>query len=122
MEQIPPQIQHQLAQFQQIQQQVQALASQRLQMELQLKEMEKAAEELEKLAPEAEVYKSIGSILIRSEKAKLAAELKEKRDTLDLRMKTLQRQEEKFQARLKEMQTKIQEALKAGRGGGSPAE
>ncbi len=96
-----------------MQQQAQAIASQRLQMELQMKEAERALEEIEKLGENAEVYKSIGNILIKSEKAKVGEELKERKETLDLRIKTLQRQEEKIQTKLKEMQAQIQEEFKS---------
>jgi prefoldin beta subunit len=119
MERLPPQVQQQLVQFQQVQQQAQAIASQRVQMELQLKEIVRAASELEKLEGDVPTYKSIGSILIRSEREKLLEELKEKKETLEVRIKGFQRQEEKIQGRLKEMQEKIQQALKAG-GGGAP--
>ena len=82
-------------------------------MELQMKEVERALEEVEKLDADAEVYKSVGGILIKSEKTKVGEELKERKETLDLRIKTLQRQEEKIQSRLKEMQAQIQDELKS---------
>lgn len=82
-------------------------------MELQMKEVEHAAEEVAKLDVNAEVYKSVGSILVKSEKVKVEEELKERKETLDLRIKTLQRQEERLQNRLKEMQAQIQEELKS---------
>lgn len=96
-----------------MQQQAQAIAAQRLQMELQMKETEHAAEEVAKLGEDAEVYKTVGSILVKSKKIKVEEELKDRKETLDLRIKTLQRQEEKIQSRLKEMQAQIQEELKS---------
>lgn len=82
-------------------------------MELQMKEVERALEEIEKLGESAEIYKSIGSILVKSEKPKVGEELKERKETLDLRIKTLQRQEERIQTKLKEMQAQIQEEFKS---------
>jgi prefoldin beta subunit len=121
MEQIPPQLQHQLAQFQQLQQQAEAIATQRLQIELQLKEVTRALEEVQKLGEDAEVYKSVGNLLIKSEKGKVEAELKDRKETLELRINTLKRQEEKVTSRLKELQAKIQEAIRAraSRSGGA---
>ena len=93
MEDITPQVQQQIAQFQMIQQQAQAISSQKVQMELQLKEIEHSIEELKGLKKDAEVYKSIGSLLIREDKTKISTELEERKETLGLRVKTLQKQE-----------------------------
>jgi prefoldin beta subunit len=120
MEQIPQEIQHMLAQFQQIQQQAQAMGSQKVQMEIQLRETEKAAEELGRLAEDAEVYKTVGGLLLKKDKATLEKELAERKEVLELRVKTLQKQEEKMQKRLKEMQENIQARLQTPGPGGPP--
>ncbi len=112
MENLSPQLRHQFAQFQQAQQQAQILLNQRQQLELLSKETERALEELEKLSGDAVVYKSVGTILARSEKGKLQKELTEQKETLDLRVKTLERQGERTVQRLREMREKIDEALK----------
>ncbi len=114
MEQIPPQIQQQLVQFQQVQQQAQTVGTQKIQMEMQLKEIEKTLEELEKINADSDIYKSVGPLLIKSEKNDVKEELKEKKEVLGLRVKTIQRQEEKILTKLKEMQQKIQDAMKMG--------
>lgn len=113
MEQIPPKIQNQLLQFQQVQQQAQAIASQRFQLELQLKEVERSLGEVNKLDDKAEIYKSVGAILLRSTTSAVKEELNEKKETLELRIKTLKKQEEKVQQRLMQMQHKIRQELKS---------
>ena len=112
MEEMSPQLRHQVAQFQQIQQQAQALMAQKQQLELILKETEKAIEELDKLQEGATVYKSVGSILIKADRVVLKKELTDDKETLDLRIKTIERQEERVVTRLHEMRDKLQEALK----------
>ncbi|HID60967.1 MAG TPA: prefoldin subunit beta [Hadesarchaea archaeon] len=112
MEKLSPQLRHQVVQFQQAQQHAQILLSQRQQIELLLKETERAIEELEKLPEDAVVYKSVGTLLVRSEKSTLQKNLTEQKETLDLRVKTLQRQEERAVQRLREMRDKIDGALK----------
>ncbi|MDI6819295.1 MAG: prefoldin subunit beta [Candidatus Hodarchaeaceae archaeon] len=113
MEELPPSLRHQLAQFQQVQQQAQALMAQKQQLELALRETERALEELGKLQEGATVYKSVGGILIKAEQANLTKELTERKETLDLRIKTIERQEGRVVERLREMREKLQEALKA---------
>ncbi|MEM3420647.1 MAG: prefoldin subunit beta [Candidatus Hadarchaeum sp.] len=112
MDKLSPQLRHQLAQFQQAQQQAQILMSQRQQLELLLRETERAHEELVKLPDDAVVYKSLGTILVKASKVELQKSLAEQKETLDLRIKTLERQSERAIQRLREMQSKIDEALK----------
>ena len=114
MESPPPQLRHQLSQFQQAQQQAQSLMVQKQQLELALRETERALTELEKLKEGDPVYKSIGGILAKAERADVASELKERKETLDLRIKTVERQEGRVVKRLNEMREKIQGVLKAG--------
>jgi prefoldin beta subunit len=114
MEDMPANVQQQIAQFQMMQQQAQAVSSQKVQMELQLKEMEHSISELKKLKKDAEVYESIGAILIKKSKTKITTDLKERKETLELRIKTLTKQEKDVQAKLMEMQTEIQKSLKSG--------
>jgi prefoldin beta subunit len=113
MEELPPQLRHQIAQFQQAQQQAQALTVQKQQLELALHETERALEELDKLEEGATVYKSVGGILIKAGRDDVKKELTERKETLDLRIKTVERQEGRILERLREMREKLQEALKA---------
>jgi prefoldin beta subunit len=113
---LPPQIKNQLAQLQQIQQQAQAIAAQKNQVEINLKETDLALEELEKLDADAVVYRAIGDLLIKTEREKTKESLKEKKDTLDLRMQTLARQEERAQKRFQQLQEQLKQAI------GTPAQ
>ncbi len=108
---LPQNVQHQLAQFQQAQQQAQAISMQKQTVDLQLKETEKALEELQKTEDEADVYKTAGTLLIKVKKEEMSKELEDKVETLKLREKTVQRQEERIMNRLKEMQASLQEAM-----------
>ncbi len=108
---LPPQIQNQLAQLQQLQQQGQALVSQKSQIEIMIKEIEAALKELETAADDQIIYKSVGDILIKSEKAKIQEDLTEKKDIMDLRLKTMAKQEERIQSRFIQLQDQLKQAL-----------
>ncbi len=110
-QELPPQVKNQLAQMQQIQQQAQAIITQKNQVEITLKETELALEELEKLDTDAVVYRAIGDLLIKTEREKTKEFLKEKKDTLDLRQQTLARQEERAQKRFQQLQEQLKQAM-----------
>ena len=116
MKEISPQLQNQIAQYQQLQQQLQLLAQQRLQLEAKLREIEGTLEELNKLAGETQIYKSIGMLLVRQDDREgLKKELDAHKETLTVRVKSIQKQEKSLSERYDQLGEKIQSAL----GGGS---
>ena len=113
MDELSPQARHQLEQFQQAQQQAQALAAQRAQLQSFITEIEEALEELSKVGEETPVYKAVGRLLIKRGKGEMEKELREEKETLELRVKVLSRQEERVVERIQEIRQKLQEMLKA---------
>jgi len=115
MKELPPQVQNQLAQFQQLQQQLQVLGSQRLQLEAKLRETAGTIEELGKAGADAPVYRSTGSLLIRVEdRGALSKELEEQKETLEIRVNTIKKQEKSLGERYEQLQQKLSEALESG--------
>jgi len=76
-----------------------------------LSETDKALAELEKATDETPIYKSVGSILVKSNRQGLLTELKERKELLTTRVTVLGKQEERTRERLKESQEKLQERL-----------
>jgi prefoldin beta subunit len=110
--QLPPQIQNQLAQLQEMQQQAQVVVSQRSQIEAQVRELERTLEELAKVAPEAPLYRSVGSLLVRAkDKDALVNELTDQKETMTVRLESAKRQETRLRERVMALQTELQAAL-----------
>jgi prefoldin beta subunit len=108
---LPPQVQERLLRLQQLQQTLQSVLAQKQQVELELAEIGQASTEVEKLTDDAVIYKSAGSLMIRSEKVKVDAELNERKDLLNTRVTILTKQEERLRSQLKDLQTKLQQDL-----------
>ncbi len=108
---LPPQVQEQLVRLQQLQQTLQSVVAQKQQLDLELSETDKALAELEKSTDETPVYKSVGSILVKSNRQNLLTELKERKELLTTRVTVLGKQEDRTRERLKEVQEKLQERL-----------
>ena len=116
-EQISPQTQHMLMQLQTYQQQLQVITTQKQQIELQLAEIDAAVDAL-KDVKEDTVFKAVGPILAKVNKSDTQKELKQTKELLELRVKTLEKQVEKVKDKMKELNDKVAEtipgALKAG--------
>ena len=110
MNSISPQLQNQITQFQQVQQQLQTVSTQKLQMEAQIKEFDRTIEELEKST--GDVYKNVGSLMIKvSNKDAVKAELEEGKETYEVRVKSLERQEASLRERFETLQETINKAM-----------
>ncbi|MEA3487801.1 MAG: prefoldin subunit beta [Euryarchaeota archaeon] len=111
---IPPMLQSQLAQLQQLKAQLEAVVRQKMQVEALLKDSESALTELGKLDENSVVYQNVGELMIKVGKEEVKGDLSEKKETYDLRLKTLERQEERVQKKYQQLQQQLREALGAG--------
>jgi len=100
-----------VAQFQNLQQQMQSILIQKESLKLQSIEVDKALEELEKTQQKS-AYKISGQIMISKPVEELKSELNEVKENIELRMGSLVKSEERMTARLKELQEKLQEFMK----------
>ncbi|HUZ79766.1 MAG TPA: prefoldin subunit beta [Thermoplasmata archaeon] len=111
---IPAKIQNDLRQFQRLQQELQSTSQQRLQMDLKLREVTHTLEELKSLPEDATIYRPIGSLIVKAKSRKEVEELlTEEKETLEIRHKALERQENHLKERYTTMQKEISEALQA---------
>ena len=109
---LPPYLREQLARFDQTQQNLQAVLIQKQQVELELAETDKALEELGKATDSEQIYKYAGNLLIKVSKEAMVKELTEKKELANTRKMVLAKQESRFKDSLKDLQTKIDEAVK----------
>jgi len=108
---LPPPVQERLLRLQQLQQTLQSVVTQKQQLELELTETEQALSELEKLDETAIIYRSIGSLLVKAEKAKVTTELTERKELLNTRIGVLGKQEERLRSQGKDLQARLQKDL-----------
>ena len=110
---LPPYLREQLARYDQAQQNLQAVLAQKQQVELELGETEKALEEVTKASDSEAIYKFAGNLLVKVKKDDVTKELNEKKELASTRKMVLTKQETRFRESLKDLQTKIDDAVKA---------
>lgn len=110
---LPPILREQLARYDQTQQNLQAVLAQKQQVELELSETERALEELGKAVDSEAVYKFAGNLLVKVKKEDVLKELGEKKELANTRKMVLAKQESRFRETLKDLQAKIDDAVKA---------
>ncbi|MCI4324533.1 MAG: prefoldin subunit beta [Thermoplasmata archaeon] len=113
---LPAKLQNDLKQFQRIQQELSNVAQQRLQFDMKLREVVHTVDELKTLSEEAAIYRPIGGLLVKAKgKAEVEGILTEEKETLEVRLKSLERQESHLKEKYTQMQKELTEALdKAG--------
>ncbi len=111
---IPAKIQNDIKQFQRLQQELSAVSQQRLQMDLKLRETKHTLEELKGLPEGTVLYRPIGGLLVRAkDRHEVESMLTEDQETLEVRLKAVERQENGLKERYQTMQREITEALQA---------
>jgi prefoldin beta subunit len=112
MDEMSPKLQNQIAQFQQLQQQLQTVMSQKIRMDAMLKEMEMTIEELKKAPADTTVYKSVGSLMIKvADTPALQKEIEDDKETTEIRVKSLDRQEKMLKEKFQSVQEQLNRAL-----------
>ena len=99
-----------ITQLQVMEQRLQGLMMQKQQFQTQLMEIENALEETKDYKKEA--FKIIGPIMISADAESIKKELKEKKDTFDLRLKSIDKQENKIKEDAQKLQEKVMKELK----------
>lgn len=99
--------QQDMMEFERSRQQLFNISTQKQQMQFQSATMGKSIEALEK-TKEKKAYKAVGNILILSDVSELSKELKEQKETTDLRAKSMQKQEDSIVQKLNKLKAKIE--------------
>jgi prefoldin beta subunit len=107
---LPEKAKEKIGELQMLQQRLTLFNSQRQQFQIQLAEVENALGELAKA--KAPVYKMVGELLVEKQIDDLKKELADKKEELDLRVKTLEKQEGKIKESALALQKEVQAALK----------
>ena len=98
-----------IGQLQMMEQNLQNFLMQKQQLQGQLVEIESALRELK---DSKEAYKIVGNIMISSTKEDLEKDLNEKKTTIELRIKTLEKQESTIKEKASSTQAEVMEQLK----------
>lgn len=117
MNNLSPKVQNQLGMLQQIQQQLQTILSQKAQYEIAVREAKRAQEEISDAAEDAVMYMSVGTVMMQKKKEVVNAKLTEKVETLELRIRSLEKQEKMMQGKFEQLQAQIKAAIE---GKGAP--
>jgi prefoldin beta subunit len=111
---LPAKLQNDLKQFQRLQQELGSVQQQRLQLELRLREIGHTLEELKTVAEDATVYRPIGSLMVKAKSRKEVEDLLgEEKETLEVRQKAAERQENHLKERYTTMQQDLTQQLQA---------
>lgn len=98
-----------IKQLQLSEQSLQALQSQKQSLQMQLMEIDSALKEIEN---SEEAYRIIGNVMVLTNKPELQDELGSKKETIELRVKSIDRQESATSEKAAAMQKEVMEEMK----------
>lgn len=95
-----------------IEQSLQNLMMQKQMFQMELVETTNALEELKKLKAKEEVFKIVGTIMIKSEKEDIEKELSRKKDLINMRITAIEKQEDGLKNKLIEKREEVLKTFK----------
>ncbi|MGP8077749.1 MAG: prefoldin subunit beta [Thermoplasmata archaeon] len=111
---LPAKLQNDLKQFQRLQQELGGIQQQRLQLDLKLREVTHTLEELKAIPEDSVVYRPIGGLMVKAKgRGEVESILSEDKETLEVRLKAVERQENHLKERYTEMQKDLTQQLQA---------
>ena len=99
-----------IVELQTLEQNLQLFALQKQKFQTSLNEIENALEDLK--TAKGETFKIIGNVMVAVNRDQLVKELNEKKSVLELRIKNIENQEEKFKEKAEKLQSEVMEKLK----------
>jgi len=102
--------QQKIQEVQMLEQNVQGLLMQKQAFQMELNETENALSEIKDTKDD--VFKMIGQIMIKTNKEGLVKDLKQKKDLLSLRMKSIEGQEKQLANQLEELRKEIMKEIR----------
>lgn len=113
--QLPQQLEDKLNQFRALQQQLQMISLQKQQLIHQSKENENALKEIEKT--QEKIYRAVGPLLIETNKKESQKKLTEEKETLETRIKILEKNEKELTEKLNTLRREVETLLQNLQGG-----
>ncbi len=111
---LPAKLQNDLKQFQRLQQELATVQQQRIQLELRLREIGHTLDELKTVPEDATVYRPVGGLMVRAKsRDEVVGLLTEEKETLEVRQKAVERQENHLKERYTAMQQDLSQQLQA---------
>ena len=98
-----------IGQLQMFEQSLQSFLGQKQQFQVQLVEVESALNELDNTE---KAYKIVGNIMVETDKNELKAEMQSKKEILELRIKTMEKQEAQVREKASKLQSEILTKIK----------
>jgi prefoldin beta subunit len=101
-----------VTQLQLIEQNLHTFLTQKQGFQSQLLEIGNALKELE--STQGSVYKVVGAVMVASQKDKLESELNERKDVLELRVKSIEKQEKNIKEKAEKLQAEVMQEIEKG--------
>jgi len=101
--------QEKVSKLQMMEHNLQALDQQRQQMQAQLFEIDSAISALEGATS---AYRIVGSVMVNAQPADVRKELQQRKEVMEVRLQSIEKQEEKLRSSAKDLQDDVMKALK----------
>ena len=104
---IPPELEQLLVKYQQVENQLASVITQKGVVASQLREVERALEIIQNLKEDSPVYKNTGFVLVKVSRDEVIKELNDRKEELQIRLTSLERMESTLRKQLEELKKQL---------------
>jgi len=116
---IPPELEQKVVKYQQLESQLAAVLTEKSSVMTELKEIDRAISTLNSITEDSSVYKNTGFVLVKVPRDSALKELQDRKEELEIRLKSLEKMEESLRNQMNELKKDI-EKFKIGAYGEIP--
>lgn len=119
VERIPPEVEAKYSKYVKLRDTLAAVTQERVTIESAISEIDDVLEKINKLSSDVELYKLVGYVMVKSSRDEIIAELRNRREELELRLKAIKSQEEYLKKEVDRLAGELRTLLGGAGGAGA---
>jgi len=105
---IPPELEQKLVKYQQVESQLAAVLTEKSSVMSEIKDIDRALTTLNSVGDDSLVYKNTGFVMVKVTKESAVKELEERKEELEIRLKSLEKMESSLRSQLNELKREVE--------------
>jgi prefoldin beta subunit len=118
VERVPPEVEAKYTKYVKLRDTLSAITQERITLEGAISEIDDVLDKVSRLSADADLYRLVGYVMVKSSRDEVVAELKGRREELELRLKAVKSQEEYLRREVDRLASELRTLLGGTSGAG----
>jgi len=119
VERVPPEVEAKYTKYVKLRDTLSAITQERVTLEGAISEIDDVLDKVSRLSADADLYRLVGYVMVKSSRDEVVAELRSRREELELRLKAVKSQEEYLRREVDRLASELRTLLGGSGGAGA---